>query len=111
QLDSQLGGQLSAFEALWPEFYRITTSARTANTPSLPYDYGMYGLIETLGSDPQSDQARFEQALAEALEREIILDAVIAKSESERRALWGPREEVFEVEQRYGLTYNFDVSL
>ena len=111
QLDAQLGGQLSAFEALWPEFYRITTSERTGNTPSLSYDYGMYGLIETLGSDPESDQARFEQALAEALERGIILDAVIAKSESERRALWEPREEVWEVEQQYGLTYNFDVSL
>jgi FAD/FMN-containing dehydrogenase len=111
QLDSQLGGQLSAFEALWPEFYRITTSERTGNTASLPYGYGMYGLIETLGSDPQSDQARFEQVLAEALERELIVDAVIAKSESERRALWEPREEVWEVEQQYGLTYNFDVSL
>ena len=111
QLDAQLGGQLSAFEALWPEFYRITTSERTGNTASLSYDYGMYGLIETLGSDPESDQARFEQALAQALEREIIVDAVIAKSESERRALWEPREEVWEVEHQYGLTYNFDVSL
>jgi FAD/FMN-containing dehydrogenase len=111
QLDARLGGQLSAFEALWPEFYRITTSERTGNTASLPYGHGMYGLIETLGSDPESDQARFEQVLAEALESELIVDAVIAKSESERRALWEPREEVWEVEQQYGLTYNFDVSL
>lgn len=110
-LDARLAGQLAAFEALWPEFYEVTTSARTSNAAVLPRDYGMYGLIETLGSDPETDQGRLEQALADALDRGLILDAVVAKSESERRAIWAPREDVWQAQEQYGLTFNFDVSL
>jgi FAD/FMN-containing dehydrogenase len=110
-LDARLSGQLAAFEALWPEFYEVTTSARTSNSAVLPHEYGMYGLVETLGSDPEADQSRLEQALADALERGLILDAVVAKSESERRAIWAPREDVWQAQEQYGLTFNFDVSL
>jgi FAD/FMN-containing dehydrogenase len=110
-IDSRLSGQLSAFEAMWPEFYQVTTSERSGHAAVLPRDYGMYGLIETLGSDPQADQARLEQALEDALEKDLVLDAVIAKSESERRAIWEPRDDPWQVQNQYGLTFNFDVSL
>ncbi|HTX25104.1 MAG TPA: FAD-binding oxidoreductase [Steroidobacteraceae bacterium] len=110
-LDARLGGQLAAFEALWPEYYRITTAARTGHTAVLSRDYGMYGLIETLGSDPEADPARLAEALETALESGLVLDAVVAKSESERRAIWEPREDVWEVQEQHGVTFNFDVSL
>jgi FAD/FMN-containing dehydrogenase len=110
-LDARLAGQLGAFEALWPEYYEITTSTRTGHTAVLSRDYGMYGLVETLGSDPEADQARLEQALEAALQEGLILDAVIAKSDSERRAIWEPREDVWQVQEQYGITFNFDVSL
>jgi FAD/FMN-containing dehydrogenase len=110
-LDASLGGQLGAFEALWPEYYEITTSERTGHSAVLSRDHGMYGLIETLGSDPEADPARLEQALEAALDKELIVDAVVAKSESERRAIWEPREDVWQVQEQYGVTFNFDVSL
>ena len=110
-LDSRLAGQLGAFEALWPEFYAITASPRSGHVSVLPHEHGMYGLIETLGSDPEPDQERLERALGEALEQGIIEDAVVAKSDSERRAIWAPRDEVWQVQTEYGLTFNFDVSL
>ncbi|MGH8258828.1 MAG: FAD-binding oxidoreductase [Steroidobacteraceae bacterium] len=110
-LDARLAGQLAAFEAMWPEFYEVTTSSRTRNAAVLPKTYGMYGLVETLGSDPESDQARLEQALGEALESGLVVDAVVAKSEGERRAIWAPRDDVWQAQEQYGLTFNFDVSL
>ncbi|MGH8227880.1 MAG: FAD-binding oxidoreductase [Steroidobacteraceae bacterium] len=110
-LDARLGGQLAAFEALWPEFYEITTSAQTSNAAVLPKTYGMYALVETLGADPEADQVRLEQALAAALESGIIVDAVVAKSEAERRTIWAPRDDAWQVQAQYGLTFNFDVSL
>jgi len=109
-LDARLAGQLSAFEALWPEFYEATTSKPSPHAPLLPYGQGVYALVEALGADPDSDQDRFEKVLAEALERELIVDAVIAKSAAERAAMWAPREDVFQT-RRYGPTHNFDVSL
>jgi FAD/FMN-containing dehydrogenase len=110
-VDSRLSGQLSAFEAMWPEFYQVTTSERAGHAAVLPRDYGMYGLIETLGPDPQADQVRLEQALEDALQKDMIVDAVIAKSEAERRAIWEPRDDPWQVQNQYGLTFNFDVSL
>jgi FAD/FMN-containing dehydrogenase len=109
-LDARLGGQLSAFEALWPEFYELTTTAPALSSPLLPYGHGMYVLVEALGADPGPDQERFERVLADALEREVIVDAVIAKSEAERRIMWAPREDVFQMD-RYGPSHSFDVSL
>jgi len=110
-VDARLAGQLSAFEAMWPEFYAVTTSPAAGHAAVLSRDYGIYGLIEALGSDPQSDQARLEQVLETAMEEELILDAVIAKSENERRAIWAPRDDPWQVQKQYGVTFNFDVSL
>ena len=109
-MDSGLGGQLSAFEVMWPEFYEVTTTPPAINTPILPRGHGLYVLIEALGGDPQSDAERLEQALGTAMEQGLVVDAVIAKSDLERRAMWAPREDVFQT-RRYGPTHNFDVSL
>jgi len=109
-LDERLGGQLSAFEVLWPDFYELTTTAPALSAPILPYGHGIYALVEALGADPDSDQERFERVLAEALELGLIADAAIAKSESERRAMWAPREDVFQMD-RYGPSHSFDVSM
>jgi FAD/FMN-containing dehydrogenase len=109
-LDARLGGQLSAFEALWPEFYELTTTAPALSSPLLPYGHGVYVLVEALGADPGPDQERFERVLADALESEVIVDAVIAKSETERANMWAPREDVFQMD-RYGPSHSFDVSL
>jgi FAD/FMN-containing dehydrogenase len=40
----------------------------------------------------------------------LIVDAVIAKSAAERRTMWAPREDVFQM-NRFGPTHSFDVSL
>jgi FAD/FMN-containing dehydrogenase len=109
-MDARLGGQLSAFEVMWPEYYEVVTSAPAVNVPILPHGQGIYVLIEALGADPQSDTERLEQALGEAMEQGLVVDAVIAKSDLERRAMWAPREDVFQV-RRFGPTHNFDVSM
>ena len=109
-LDARLGGQLSAFEALWPEFYELTTTAPALSSPILPYGHAVYALIEALGADPEADQERFERVLADAMESGSIVDAAIAKSEAERHAMWAPREDVFQMD-RLGPSHGFDVSL
>ena len=110
-LDSSLGGQLSAFEAMWPDFYTATTSAFGHHRALLPESHGIYGLVEASGADLEGDAARFEEALGEAMERGVVLDAVIAKSESERNAIWAPRDDPWLITQHYGATLNFDVSM
>ncbi len=110
-MDAGLGGQLSAFEAMWPDYYDATTTAFGHHRALLPGGHGIYGLIEASGASPHSDALRFEEALGEALEQGVVLDAVIAKSEAERSAIWAPREDPWLIQQHYGATLNFDVSM
>jgi len=93
-LDANTGGTLSAFECMWPSFYQYVTREGSLHTPPLPQDYPYYILVETLGSRPESDAEEFERVLGEAFEQELIVDAVIAKSESERHAIWEIRDDV-----------------
>src|SRR5262249_56546799 len=66
--------------------------------------------MESLGAEPESDAVRLEQTLAGAMEEGLIEDAVIAKSEGERRAMWAIREDPWQT-RRHGPCVDFDVSL
>src|SRR3984957_6503022 len=110
RLDRGLGGALSAFEVLWPEFYDLVTTPPARGTPPLPSGHDFCVLTESMGGDIAADGERFEQILTGALEEEEIVDAVIAKSDAERAALWALRDDVGQV-SRDGPILAFDVSL
>jgi FAD/FMN-containing dehydrogenase len=55
-------------------------------------------------------RARLEEVLGEALEAGVVSDVVIANSETERRAIWAIREDVWQV-QNIAPLLTFDVSL
>jgi FAD/FMN-containing dehydrogenase len=107
--DSGLGGMLSAFEVMWRDFYSLVTAA-TRGKPPVDDSFGLYVLLEALGGDPAGDESRFENILSAAIERGLIGDAVVAKSEAQRTALWALRDDVEQVFQ-YSPMQIFDVSL
>jgi FAD/FMN-containing dehydrogenase len=86
-----LGAQLSAFEVMWPDFYRLGTVA-LGRKPPLDEGYGAYVLIETLGTDPDADQQRYETVIGEAMEAGIVKDAIISQSQREATELWAVRD-------------------
>lgn len=110
RLDAGLGGQLSAFEALWGNYYDYNTAPPAKNVPPLPRGAPFYVIAESLGGDPEADRARLETVLAAALEEGVVGDVVIANSETERRAIWAIREDVWQV-QNIAPLLTFDVSL
>ncbi|NWG45397.1 MAG: FAD-binding oxidoreductase [Alphaproteobacteria bacterium] len=110
RIDRGLGGMLSAFEVMWKSFYDLVTTEPAKNRPPIPADHPFYVLIEAMGGDQEADQARFEAVLGEALEDGLIADAVIAKSDAERAALWAMRDDVAQV-ARFWPIFTFDVSL
>jgi len=110
RLDSGLGGQLAAFEALWGNYYDFNTTPPAPNSAPLPRGAPFYVIAESLGGDPQADRARLEAVLGDALEAGVVSDVVIANSETERRAIWAIREDVWQV-QNVGALLTFDVSL
>jgi FAD/FMN-containing dehydrogenase len=92
QLQRDLAGTLSAYEVMWGEYFRGVTGD-DGHRPPMSRDYPFYVMIEAEGADQAADSQRFEQLLENALRGEIIVDAVIPKSEAERRALWDIRED------------------
>jgi FAD/FMN-containing dehydrogenase len=109
-VDGALGGSLSAFEVMWNEFYRLVTTPPAKGAAPVSQDHPYYVLIEGSGGHPERDQARFEEALGEAIESGLVADAVIASSEAQRASLWALRDDV-EQFFRLGMPVVFDVSL
>jgi FAD/FMN-containing dehydrogenase len=110
QLERGLGGGLSAFEVLWPEYYELVTTPPARGTAMLPRGHAYYVLVEAMGGDEAADAASFERVLSRALEEGDVVDAVIAKSGAERAAIWALRDDVGQT-ARNGPILAFDVSL
>src|SRR5262245_16564681 len=110
RLDSGMGGQLAAFEALWGNYYDLNTAPPATNAPPLARGAPFYAIAETLGGDPESDRARLEAVLAEAMEAGVVTDVTLANSETERRGIWSIREDVWQPKHIAPLL-TFDVSL
>ncbi|TDQ83901.1 FAD/FMN-containing dehydrogenase [Dongia mobilis] len=106
--EGELGGP-SAFEVMWPDFYRFVTAHPTTKSQPLPPDHGLYVLIEHQGNDAAADPERFETFLGGALEDGLIADAVIARNEKEVQDFWRVREGL--ALDTLPHLVNFDVSL
>lgn len=92
-MEVRLSGQLSSFELMWGDYYAAMTEAQLAERPRpMATGHAFYALVEKLGGDPDVDGDQFERVLTDAIEQGVIADAVIAKSERERHALWAVRE-------------------
>jgi FAD/FMN-containing dehydrogenase len=95
RLEVELSGQLSSFELMWGEFYEAMTEAHLASRARpMPCGHAFYVLAERLGGDPVVDDEQFQRILTQSVEDGLVADAVIAKSERERQALWAVREDM-----------------
>ncbi len=105
------GPQLTAFEVMWPDFYRLAT-AGLGRRPPLDLSHGVYVLTETMGFDAGTDPQRFEAVIGAAMEEGLVKDAIIAQSERETTELWAVRDSPGEW-QRAGHwpQLSFDVSV
>jgi len=108
-LQRDLAGILSAYEVMWGTYYQGVTG-EDGHRPPLARDYPFYALLETEGAHPEGDGERFQRVIEQAFEGGLIVDAVLPKSESERRQLWDIRES-FEMITSREPCYLYDVSL
>jgi FAD/FMN-containing dehydrogenase len=109
-MDRNLGGTLSAFEAMWQEFYCLVTSSPAKGKPPIAQDYPFYILVESQGADRELDTQRFNSAMESAFESGLIVDAAISQSEGDCEDFWGLRDDV-EQTMHGGAPIIFDISL
>lgn len=106
---AMLGGTLSAFEVMWSDFYEM--GVREFGRRPLDGPHALYVLLDALGADPESDDARFEALITAAIEAGEVDDAVIAQSTQQTRELWKIRETPAEFPRMFSPHIPFDVSV
>jgi FAD/FMN-containing dehydrogenase len=109
-MERALGGALSAFEVMLEDFYRLVTTPPAQGRPPISHGHPYYVLVEALGGDQAEDSARFERALTSSLQGGDLVDAVIAKSQTERDRMWALRDDVVQLARNFPI-FVFDVSL
>jgi FAD/FMN-containing dehydrogenase len=109
---TRLGGDLTAFEVMWNEYYRLTTTLVKGVAAPLPTNHPFYVLMESSGSDAERIRSDLEEMLEQALESNIILDATIASSGAAAAAIWKIRDSSVELGRAVGPNLvGFDISL
>jgi FAD/FMN-containing dehydrogenase len=111
ELQARTGGQISAFE-LMPRFgIELVLAHISGARDPLPSPSPWYVLAEAAGAAQFDLNGIVESTLAEAAERSVATDAVIASSETQRAALWALRENMSEAQKREGASIKHDVSV
>lgn len=109
-VEAGLGGTLSAFEVMWPEFIELVTTPPALGRSPFATSHAYTVLIEAQGSDTDRDAERFEATLSTALELGLMGEAVVARSHADRSAFWALRDDIAQTARNWPI-FTFDVSL
>lgn len=107
-----LGGELTAFEAMWNEYYRLTVERVKGLVVPLPTHHPFYVLVEASG-DINRTQADLEILLETAMGENMILEAALSNSNASAAAMWRIRDSGSALVRTfpYAERISFDVSL
>ncbi len=110
-MQASLGGNLTAFEVLWNNTYRLIEQHIDYVQLPMPSDHDFYVLIESMGTSEVNDKELFENALETAINDGLIVDAVLSQSEKEMTGIWAIRDSAADISRGVGLTHSYDVSM
>lgn len=106
----QLGPMLSSFEVMWDNFYHTMASRCDVPTP-LGLSHCVYVIVEATGGSTADTGTALETFLSEALEEELIENAILANSIADEHDIWAVRESPAEFTKVIGPIIPFDVSV
>ncbi|HSW11257.1 MAG TPA: FAD-binding oxidoreductase [Solimonas sp.] len=109
RLQQALGGQLSAYEVMWGDYFREVTVPGWHRAP-MDRSHAYYVMLEAEGANPETDREHFTDVMMQAMDEGLVADAVIPQSDTERTALWEIRENFSALYQRKPI-FLYDVSL
>lgn len=107
----ETGGQVEAFELMGRRGLGFVLKNTPDTREPLEGEYPWYALIEFASGEPGSAESAMERFLADAFERELILDAAIAQNDTQTHAFWRLREEHSAAQKVEGAAWKHDVSV
>lgn len=84
-------GDVSAFEVMWPAYYRFVVHAM-GGSPPLDPDMPMFCLVEIHGMTSDILDSRLEMAIERANQENLILATAVANSKADARRFWAIRD-------------------
>ncbi|MGR9251232.1 FAD-binding oxidoreductase [Rhizobium leguminosarum] len=102
---------MSAFEFMPPTAFALAQAAMPDLVMPLSNEYQAYVLMEISGSGLIDVADLMQRFLELGLERSLVLDGVVAASESQARTLWNFREAMVEGQVKRGRHLRTDVSV
>lgn len=108
-----LGGELTAFEVMWNEYYRLALERVGGVIRPLPVNYPFYVLIEASDNDTHRVHADLEKLLDTAMRANMSLDATLSMSNASAAAIWRIRDCSLELARTfpYAARIALDVSI
>ena len=106
------GPTLTAFEFFSATCLQLVTRHFPEQRSPFECTHAQYVLLELSDHEDEQHAAALLQTLAEqALEKRLIVDAVIAQSAAQSRSLWMLRESISEAQAREGKNIKHDISV
>ena len=103
---------LTAFELMSDFCLRLVAQHFPQMQTPFPQPYPQYVLLELSGSESEEHaNGMLERLITEALEQDLIHDAVVASSIAQSRALWNLREHIPLAQAEEGKNIKHDVSV
>ncbi|XP_037068173.1 D-2-hydroxyglutarate dehydrogenase, mitochondrial-like [Pollicipes pollicipes] len=106
---TQLGEILSSIEFMDAASQECVSNNLKVTHP-LP-GHPFYMVIETAGSRDTHDEEKLSLFLEEGMQRELVIDGVLATDTSQIKSLWQLRERIAEALLVDGYNYKYDISL
>jgi D-lactate dehydrogenase (cytochrome) len=107
----RLGETIGSFELMAGPLVELVTRYLPGARPPLARPAPWHVLLEVAWSLAEGLAARLEAVLAEAMERGLVLDGVLAASEAQRQALWALRENPTDAMAHAGAVLRHDIAV
>ena len=111
RLQSACGPRLSAFEMMSAPSLALVTQFLDGHASPLQNSYPYYALIELADTSMAGLQEMLQDALASAIEDNLIDDCVVAMSEAQSLAMWRLREGISMAQVKAGKAVKHDIAL
>ena len=111
EMQHATSGQLSAFELVPRVALEFVTRHIDGTRDPLAASSPWYVLMEATGGKHANLAASFEDGLAAAITDGLVVDAVVAASQSQAASLWKLRESISESQKREGASIKHDISV
>jgi FAD/FMN-containing dehydrogenase len=110
-MQAAVGDSITSFEIIPANAIQMVMADLPDTRDPLPSDAAWRALIEISMSEEARAAEMLETALASAMERGLVQDAALARSESSKRAFWHIRESIPLSKRAYGNSVNQDISV